>query len=88
MAYQNSVYNRGSEPHTGSASDIPQPPPPLFHQPAPPYPRARHKSDTAVGRQYGRQNAHKFKAELRVLPEDNIATHREVKSVAFYTLFY
>ena len=71
MAYQNSVYRSGSEPHRGGASEIPEPPP--IHRPVPSYAaRGRHMSDSAISvhRSKHHPSQQKYKAELRVLPED------------------
>ena len=71
MAYQNSVYRSGSEPHRGEASEIPEPP--TSHRPVPSYgPRGRHMSDSAISVHRNKQHPshQKYKAELRVLPED------------------
>ena len=71
MAYQNSVYRSGSEPHRGGASEIPEPPP--AHRPVPSYAaRGRHMSDSAISvhRSKHHPSQQKYKAELRVLPED------------------
>ena len=71
MAYQNSVYRSGSEPHRGGASEIPEPPP--AHRPVPSYAaRGRHMSDSVISvhRSKHHPSQQKYKAELRVLPED------------------
>ena len=71
MAYQNSVYRSGSEPHRGGASEIPEPPP--AHRPVPSYAaRGRHMSDSAISvhRSKHHPSQQKYKAELRVLSED------------------
>ena len=71
MAYQNSVYRSGSEPHRGGASEIPEPP--TAHRSVPSYAaRGRHMSDSALAVHRAKQNPsqQKYKAELRVLPED------------------
>ncbi len=81
MAYQNSVYRSGTEPHRGEASEIPEPPAPAAapasHRSVHPYASRRHMSDSVVSvhrsRPVSAAQHQKYKAELRVLPEDNVA---------------
>ena len=83
MAYQNSVYRSGSEPHRGGASEIPEPPP--VHRPVPSYAaRGRHMSDSAISvhRSKHHPSHQKYKAELRVLPEDG--TGAQVKYLQLF----